>query len=212
MRDKSILYIELFLLFIALPLSLLLSYPSWIKLFLIVTGFAYIIFLLFKKLKTRFKISKSIVWPAFFKNVLVKLIVIAVVTWIYVYAIDASKLFCVPKSNTRLWVTILLVYSFLSVYPQEIIYRTFFFERYGSLFTDKRLLIFINAIIFSLAHIIFRNVLVSVLTFLGGLLFAYTYSKHKSTILVSMEHALYGNWLFTVGMGEMLAFPGMDAC
>jgi hypothetical protein len=25
--------------------------------------------------------------------------------------------------------------------------------------------------------------------------------------LVSIEHAIYGNWLFTVGMGEMLAFP-----
>jgi hypothetical protein len=27
-----------------------------------------------------------------------------------------------------------------------------------------------------------------------------------------MEHALYGNWLFTVGMGEMLAFPGAESC
>jgi hypothetical protein len=28
--------------------------------------------------------------------------------------------------------------------------------------------------------------------------------------LVSIEHAIYGNWLFTVGMGQMLAFPGME--
>ena len=70
--------------------------------------------------------------------------------------------------------------------------------------------IFLNATLFSLAHIFFRNTLVLILTFLGGLLFAFTYHKSKSTLLVSIEHAIYGNWLFTVGMGEMLAFPGAD--
>jgi len=48
------------------------------------------------------------------------------------------------------------------------------------------------------------------LTFIGGVLFAYTYQKTKSTALVAIEHAVYGNWLFTVGMGEMLAFPGVN--
>jgi membrane protease YdiL (CAAX protease family) len=44
-------------------------------------------------------------------------------------------------------------------------------------------------------------------TFIGGILFAYTYQKTKSTLLVSIEHAIYGCWLFTVGMGTMLGFP-----
>jgi CAAX protease family protein len=69
------------------------------------------------------------------------------------------------------------------------------------------LLLFVNAIVFSLGHIFFRNTLVLVLTFFGGLLFAYTFSKTKSTLLVSIEHAIYGCWLFTVGMGSMLGFP-----
>jgi membrane protease YdiL (CAAX protease family) len=93
------------------------------------------------------------------------------------------------------------------VYPQELIYRTFYFQRYSKLFNNNSLFIFINAIVFSLAHIFFRNTLVIVLTFLGGLLFALTYSKTQSTLLVSIEHAVYGCWLFTVGMGEMLGFP-----
>ena len=118
-----------------------------------------------------------------------------------------NALFCVPRSNLKLFVIILFVYTFLSVWPQEVIYRTFYFERYKDLFSSRKLLIFINALVFSLAHIMFRNTLVLVLTFIGGLLFAYTYVKTKSTVLVSIEHALYGNWLFTVGMGEMLAFP-----
>ena len=42
---------------------------------------------------------------------------------------------------------------------------------------------------------------------IGGLLFAFTYSKTKSTLFVLIEHTLYGCWLYTVGMGEMLGFP-----
>jgi membrane protease YdiL (CAAX protease family) len=58
-----------------------------------------------------------------------------------------------------------------------------------------------------LAHLFFKNTLVIVLTFLGGILFAITYHKTNSTLLVSIEHAIYGCWLFTVGMGSMLGFP-----
>ena len=110
-----------------------------------------------------------------------------------------------------LFAFIVLIYTFLSVWPQEVIYRTFFIIRYADLFPSKGLLIFINAILFSLAHVFFRSTLVLVLTFLGGLLFAWTFLRFRSTILVSVEHALYGNWLFTVGMGQMLAFPGMES-
>ena len=65
----------------------------------------------------------------------------------------------------------------------------------------------VNAALFSLAHIFFKNTLVMILTFIGGILFALTFKKTKSTLLVSIEHAIYGSWLFTVGMGEMLGFP-----
>ena len=102
---------------------------------------------------------------------------------------------------------LLFIYSFFSVYPQELIYRTFYFQRYKSLFKSKVLLIFLNAVVFCLAHIFFQNTFVLILTFLGGLLFALTYQKTKSTLLVSIEHAIYGCWLFTVGMGNMLGFP-----
>ena len=64
-----------------------------------------------------------------------------------------------------------------------------------------------NAILLSLAHIFFRSTLVMFLTFIGGILFAFTFNKTKSTLLVSIEHAIYGCWLFTVGMGDMLGFP-----
>lgn len=116
-----------------------------------------------------------------------------------------------PLNNPKLFVVILGVYTFLSVWPQEIIYRTFFYKRYQDLCSSKIVFMVLNAVIFSLAHVFLKNILVLILTFIGGLLFIYTYTKTKSTTLVSIEHALYGNWLFTVGMGQMLAFPGMEA-
>ncbi|MCA9351767.1 CPBP family intramembrane metalloprotease, partial [Patescibacteria group bacterium] len=76
-----------------------------------------------------------------------------------------------------------------------------------NLFQSDHQLILVNAILFSLCHLIFRNSLVLVLTFVGGVFFAFTYLDTKSTVLVSIEHAIYGSWLFTVGMGAMLAFP-----
>lgn len=212
MNIKKSLSIEFFLLFMAVPLSLLLPYSYKIKGLTVLVAFIYLLYILFTKTAIKFNIKKGIEWKAFLKMIGIKFIVIALVTTAYVYLVDASKLFCVPRTDLKLFAIILCVYTFLSVWPQELIYRTFFFARYGSFFENKSLLIFVNAVIFSLAHFFLQNTLVTVLTFIGGLLFAYTFSKTKSTTLVSIEHALYGNWLFTVGLGEMLAFPGMGAC
>ena len=118
-----------------------------------------------------------------------------------------ENLFIVIRKNWLMWLTITIFYSVFSVYPQEFLYRTFFFKRYSVLFKKPFIIIIANALIFSLAHLAFHNLLVLTLTFIGGILFAFTYHKSKSLLLTSIEHALYGSWLFTLGMGKMLAFP-----
>ena len=120
---------------------------------------------------------------------------------------DPENLFLVVRKKPLLWLSILFFYSFFSVYPQEFLYRLFFFQRYRALFNSRWLLVVLNAIFFSLAHLMFWNGLVLILTIVGGLLFALTYERTKSLTLVSVEHALYGCWLFTLGMGDMLGFP-----
>lgn len=201
---------ELFLFFILLPISFLLPYPTILKAIITVLGFAYILIVLHRQGLLRLRFPNKVFWKPFWKEVMIKLVVIAVVTAVYVFFVAPDKLFSVLLKKPILWVVILFVYTFLSVWPQEIIYRTFFYHRYERLITNKWFFIFFNAILFSLAHLFLRSFLVQLLTFLGGLLFAYTYQKTKSTTLVSIEHAIYGNWLFTVGMGEMLAFPGAN--
>ncbi len=212
MMSKKYRAIEFLVLFFILPVSLAFPFDFRIKGISVTISFVYLLFILFKKTNVRFRIQKNFDWKASLKRIFIQFVVIAMITTLFVVWQQPQALFCVPLNKPLLFVIILGVYTFLSVWPQEVIYRTFYFERYRDLFSSKKLLIFVNAIVFSLAHIFFKNTLVLVLTFIGGLLFAYTYVKTKSTTLVSIEHALYGNWLFTVGMGEMLAFPGQEAC
>lgn len=210
MNSVSYKVAELFILYILIPISLVLDTSIWIKLILGVLGFIYVIYILLRVQNNTFKISKTLNWSAFWERTSLTLFAIIMVTIPFVFFTQKDLLFEVLLNNFKLWILILFVYSVFSVYPQELIFRTFFFQRYESLFKDRRLLIFVNAIVFSLAHLFFRNALVMVITFIGGLLFGLTFFKTRSTLLVSIEHAIYGSWLFTVGMGNMLGFPASD--
>ncbi|WP_055443385.1 CPBP family intramembrane glutamic endopeptidase [Lacinutrix himadriensis] len=200
-------YIELFIIFILLPVSFIWNYSVIIKLILGVVGFGYVLYILLKVEKNKFKINPNLNWKRFWKMTLLKLLLIAVITTLFVWFTSKESLFNVVINKPFLWLGILFFYSVFSVYPQELLYRTFYFQRYQKLFKSEALFFLVNAIVFSLAHLFFKNILVLIMTFLGGLLFAITYKKTKSTLLVSIEHAIYGCWLFTVGMGEMLGFP-----
>jgi len=115
---------------------------------------------------------------------------------------DYSLFLDLPLDKTYIWLGIVVIYPLFSVLPQEILYRTFFFERYKSIFTAKHTLVFASALTFSFGHIIFHNVIAILLTFFGGLMFAYTYHKRESLTLVSIEHTLYGVLVFTLGFGS----------
>ena len=190
-----------------IPVSFVFSFSPIIKLTIGLFSFSYIIYILIKVEKIKFRIQKNINWIFFWLSTTIKFLFIIIATTTFVYFTDKTNLFTVVLNKPILWIAILIFYTLFSVYPQELIYRTFFFKRYQSLFKNEHIFILLNALIFSLAHLLFKNTLVIFLTFLGGLLFAITYNKTKSTLLVSIEHAIYGSWLFTVGMGNMLGFP-----
>lgn len=207
MQSTRYKFFELLIIFILIPISFDFDYLPLLKLIIGILGLSYIIYILFKVEKISLKIKKNINWKNFWISTLIKFLIIAIVTSTFVWLTDKPSLFNVVLNKPVLWLLILLFYSLFSVYPQELIYRTFFFKRYKSLFKNETFFIFINAILFSLAHLLFKNTLVLLLTFIGGILFAFTYNRTKSTLLVSVEHSIYGCWLFTVGMGNMLGFP-----
>lgn len=142
------------------------------------------------------------------KNLVLRFLGFALVSIIAMALLYPERLFYVVLNKPFLWLGISLFYSIFSVYPQEFLYRTFFFTRYETLFTSHWALIGTNALLFSFAHLFFANVLVLLLTLCGGVLFALTYAKTRSLMIVSIEHSMYGLWLYTLGMGKMLAFPG----
>jgi membrane protease YdiL (CAAX protease family) len=119
-----------------------------------------------------------------------------------VYSLAPQLLFNFVKRTPAFWAVVMMLYPVLSVYPQGIIYRAFFFERYRGLFPNNMLLIVVSAIAFSFAHIIFRNPIAVIFTLVGGLLFAWRYAETGSLFTSSFEHALYGCWMFTIGLGQ----------
>jgi hypothetical protein len=105
------------------------------------------------------------------------------------------------RQQPAFWAVLMVAYPILSVYPQGLIYRAFFFERYAGLFPGNWAMILASAVAFAFLHIVFRNWLAVGLTFAGGLLFATRYAETGSLATSSFEHALYGCFLFTVGLG-----------
>jgi membrane protease YdiL (CAAX protease family) len=111
-------------------------------------------------------------------------------------------MFNLVRAHPLLWALIMLLYPVLSVYPQGVIYRAFLMRRYQPLFGSDWGLILASAVAFSLMHLIFRNPIALILTFVGGLLFAWRYRQTGSLVVSSFEHALYGCFLFTLGLGR----------
>ena len=132
---------EFLLLFVLIPISFVFNYVIWIKLGDGLIGFLYVSFVLFVVEKNKFKVSKNINWLSFWRVTFIKFLVIAFVTSFLVYYNNEYLLFKVVYNKPMLWFFILVIYSFLSVYPQELIYRTFYFQRYTDLFKSKYLLI-----------------------------------------------------------------------
>jgi len=113
-----------------------------------------------------------------------------------------ALLFNLVRAKPQVWATLMVFYPILSVYPQGIIYRSFLMHRYASFLSSERTLILASAVAFSFMHIVYQNPIAVTLTFFGGLIFAWRYSMTKSLFTSSVEHALYGCWLFTVGLGD----------
>jgi membrane protease YdiL (CAAX protease family) len=124
------------------------------------------------------------------------LLTVLVLVW------QPARLFFLPRHHPLSWLAIVLGYPLLSVYPQELLYRAFFFQRYRALFPRHAGRIAASALLFGYGHIVLHNAPSIALTLVGGLLFGLTYERTRSLPLASLEHAIYGSWLFTVGLGD----------
>jgi membrane protease YdiL (CAAX protease family) len=125
----------------------------------------------------------------------------AFLLWLGVHRFTTGLEWDFVRRHPSFWAMVMVAYPVLSVYPQGLIYRAFFFSRYTALFPGRWTMTLASAAVFSFMHIVFRNPIAPALTFVGGLFFAYRYRQTGSLATSSFEHSLYGCWLFTIGLG-----------
>lgn len=112
-----------------------------------------------------------------------------------------------PRERAGLWALVMLLYPLVSVMSQGIIYRAFYSLRYASLF-PVALQTLVGAVVFSFAHLAFANAFALAFTFVGGIFFLSSYRRTGSLLFSNLEHALYGDFLFTIGWGEYFFHAG----
>ena len=152
-----------------------------------------------------FKLSQLTAWGnfrPFLTNILIRDAVCLVGLGIAVYLLAPQLFFSLIRRSPGLWALIFLLYPLLSVYPQELLYRAFFFHRYQPLFGNGWVMLAASALSFGFVHIIFRNWLAVGLCLIGGFLFSLTYQASGSLLLACLDHAIFGNFLFTIGLGQ----------
>jgi membrane protease YdiL (CAAX protease family) len=113
-----------------------------------------------------------------------------------------EALFQLSRVRPVVWLAVMVLYP-ISAYAQEIMFRTLFFHRYASLFRGARARVLASGLLFGWAHVAVNNLVAVALASVAGLLFAWTYERSRSTLLVTLEHALYGDFVFTVGLGPI---------
>lgn len=114
-----------------------------------------------------------------------------------------------PRERPETYKRIMLLYPLMSVAVQELVYRSFFFHRYGALFGRAWwFAILVNGALFGFGHIVIRTDLALYGTMAGGLLFAWRYVATRSFWAVFIEHTLWGWLVFTVGLGRFF-FAGV---
>ncbi|ATC94287.1 CPBP family intramembrane glutamic endopeptidase [Pseudoalteromonas tunicata] len=200
-------WFELIAVFIVLPLIGYLM-KDQLKLLLIPTLLLLTVWCCFLLLKDpkfkRFRLTNVAQLSVAKKRILTFFSAGVVFSCAFYALLNQEKWFQLPLESPLNWLMLIVFYPLVSVMPQELIYRTYFFHRYKKIIPDKRWRILLSASTFSLAHIIYDNWVAVLLSFAGGLMFAYTYAHSRSTFACVVEHSIWGLWLFSLGLGQYL--------
>ena len=194
---------EFVILFFGIPLYIFLDkeflHPS-----ILVLPVMIFIFILLRR-TTDFQWSELVRWgipkSILAKNGFIVLFSLAVMLS-YMLLFDREHLFDLPRSNPWIFLAMCLFYPVFSAFGQEVIYRTFLFKRYGTLFGSPWLISLFSGISFSFLHIVYYDPVSMILTFVGGIYFARVYQQTRSVLFTSVLHGIMGILIFGVGLGR----------
>ena len=135
-------------------------------------------------------------------GVLIRFAVLAPLITLATWLVFPDFFLSLPRERPIFWAIIMVMYPLLSVWPQEMLYRSLLFHRFAPILPTDRARIAASAIAFGFAHVIFLNWIAIAMTSAGGFLFARDYARHRSLRVTCIEHSLYGCLVFTVGLGR----------
>jgi len=208
-KRTFVLWAEFAALYFLVPLFYAFHRQSSPLFFLVLLGIAGVLFLYKNEsFRNEFLLNKK-GWVRDFPRIVRLFAIVALVLVLFTALVYPQFLFDYPRNHFSVWLSLMVVYPLVAVYPQELIYRAFLFHRYGEVVRRKRHLIHLSALAFAFGHIIYFHPLSILLTFFGGYLFSWTYFKTRSLLAVSFEHALYGCFLYTIGLGRFF-YTGFD--
>lgn len=195
-RVSRYVWIEFILLFVLLPVLYATDLVYVPKVIPLVALFLYCLSILFIQRRN------SMAWlnlRAGWKLIMIRLILINAAVAAAIVLFSTAPLLADFQTNRKLLLMVAL-YPFFSAFPQELIFREFFFYRYKGLLRTPGRLLAANIVLFAFAHIYFMNWIAILFTLVGGALFALTYQRTRSLLVVTIEHSLYGLLILSSGL------------
>lgn len=190
--------LEFFFIFLIIPSTIFfLDSSIIIFLTLYLVSILSLVILSFDKTFLFTSLKKKIDWTF----VIIFSVIFFFLGFFYVLLVDKNLLFIFPKTNFKLWLIVIFIYPFLSVIPQELVYRVFFFQRYFSNINRFYFPMFLNLVVFAYGHLVFSNMHAIIITAIVSPIFTYAYLK-KSFLTCVILHTLGGQIIFTLGLGK----------
>ncbi len=202
--NKTLRWIEFLLFFVGVPLVMYVwreHVKITLLLFMMSAALLCVSLLLKDHTFKRFRFWNKPGFRQWIKPVSLQFLGLMLFTTTVFYILRPDDIFYYPKYYFSDWLLLLVMYPLLSAIPQEIIFRTFLFHRYKTIIPSKTLRIYVSSLCFGFAHLFYNNWVAVLLSVVAGYVFCRTYAQSRSTVLVIIEHSLWGLWMFTLGLG-----------
>lgn len=174
-----------------------------------VLGIAAFLLVIDPTFRLRDELRRGLGWRNALSIALIFTIIGGAATW-WIKTYHPSWFLEFPINRPDTYARIMLAYPLFSVAAQELLYRSFFFHRYGPLFGNHAwLIVIVNGLLFGYAHIVMNSLFAVAATALGGLILAARYAMTRSFWAVFIEHTLWGWLVFTIGLGRYF-FTGVS--
>lgn len=124
-----------------------------------------------------------------FKKALPDYVFFTVLGVIFLFIIDHKV--NMPDVDTRIFFIKTFAFFIPISFFQEFAFRSFLIPRLKEIFDNNYFVVFVNAILFTLIHVIYPNIGIGLpIAFVGGIFFAWLYIKYPNLLLVSMAHII----------------------